>query len=202
MDEPEGDEAERTVRALDVAGAHAGSDHGDDQEARRIADDLSLLGLTVPAVAPSRALRDRVLAAVGAATRFAGLADRVRELVDLPDERVRELLAAAADPSAHPWEAGPAAGIRLLRFITGPRRGHARGALVHCRPGAVFPEHRHLGDERALILEGTVLDSSGAEWSVGDVVRLPGGTRHSFAARPDHVAVSVVVAEGGIELTG
>lgn len=159
-----------------------------------------LAGLVEP-VAPSAGLKRRVLASIAAATRLEGMRERLGALTGLDDAALTELLRAAEDPAGPGWTDGPGPGIRWYLFRAGAARDSAPSALVFCEPGVTFPEHDHTGHEWALVLDGGAHDSSGGEWSLGDVVEYDANTRHSFTTG-DAPLLAAVVAERGVVLPG
>lgn len=52
--------------------------------------------------------------------------------------------------------------------------------LMRLLPGAVTISHEHAGFEEFLILEGTLTDSDGVVFKVGDFVSYEGGTHNSW----------------------
>lgn len=159
------------------------------------------LALAVAPVAPSPAARARLLAAVDAEHRYAPLYARLTDLFDLSTARIRELLAMIPTPGA--WTSGPCDGVSLLHFEAGPRALAVDAGFVRLAPGVEFPTHRHLGRERALVLEGAYLEvETGQVVRAGEAAeRLPGST-HTFRALPGADLVFAVVLEGPIEIGG
>jgi quercetin dioxygenase-like cupin family protein len=67
--------------------------------------------------------------------------------------------------------------------------------------GAVFPEHKHLGDEAVLVVQGSFEDGvSGRVYRAGDVVRMGAGSSHDFRARPGPALVYLVVLAEGLQI--
>lgn len=61
--------------------------------------------------------------------------------------------------------------------------------LMRMQPGAVTLEHEHGGFEEFLILEGTLTDSDGTVFRVGDFVTYRGGTHNSWTGDGCLIAV-------------
>ena len=59
--------------------------------------------------------------------------------------------------------------------------------------------HRHQGDERSLVLEGTAREDTGRIWAPGDLLLHPAGSRHEFTALGPEPFVFVVVLHGEID---
>lgn len=197
-----------------------------DPEVEDLAALLAELASRDASPAPS-ALRERLLASVRETAGLSGFAARMAELLDWPQEQAESLLRTssaalpalagsesgsalesgeAAVPDRAPtatdppgdWLPGPAPGICIRPVQPGPRHGVALAGLVWCAPGSVFPEHSHVGPEWALVLSGEAYDSTGAHWSVGDLVHQPAGSHHRFAipAGGPPLLAAVVVREG------
>ena len=63
-----------------------------------------------------------------------------------------------------------------------------------------FPLHRHLGEERVLILEGGYFDHEQRWFGPGDFHDMPEGTRHSLQMNVDQDVLLAVVMTGQIEV--
>jgi len=127
--------------------------------------------------------------------------EQVARLVDAEPRRARRLLRLISDPAA--WlDMYP--GCRLMHLQPGPavaRPGLDVG-FVSLEANTPFPEHRHLGDEAVLVLQGTLVDlTSGAVHSAGALVQMPAGTQHGIQAGP-HEQLLYLVVVGGVEIPG
>lgn len=127
--------------------------------------------------------------------RYAPFFDRLSELWDLPEPLVRERLVAAKRPEAFSRTGLP--GIHRLRVQGGPRRAGAGLELLRLAPGARFPEHRHLGEELVLVLEGSYTDA-GRIFGPGDEQPMAAGSSHGLAVLGSAPCVATVVS-GGFE---
>jgi putative transcriptional regulator len=74
-----------------------------------------------------------------------------------------------------------------------PIRGKGSLYLLKGAPGATVPEHGHSGSELALVLRGTIVDSSG-RYGPGDVSDLDEDVEHEPAAGPEG-CICIVASE-------
>ncbi len=168
--------------------------------------DLDLLAAALTAdlapVAPSPTLRERLRDP--GTSRFARFARTLADLIDVSVERANALLERAldlADPgrsSPNLWEPLPIPGASTLWVDGGSAVAGCIRGFVRIPAGADFPEHRHIGEEKVLILDGAILDSSGQEFHPGDIAEMPAGSSHSYRARGGgtDLLVFAVVREG------
>lgn len=148
-------------------------------------ESAGLLALLADAAEPSRALRERTVAALRTTHRFDDLEQTLAELVDLPLDRLRPLLVSIDSPTKDrggAWEPGPAPGIHLLHFRGGPKVADAVTGFVRLPVDVQFPVHEHVGDEAVMVLQGAFRDSRGSIHRRGEVVRMPAGSHHSLIA--------------------
>jgi quercetin dioxygenase-like cupin family protein len=164
---------------------------------------LSALADHLPptSVAPA-SLRERLLSTVAQPRwRFAPLYRSLSELFDLDERQLTALFERAAPPAA--WTPSPIPGTFLLHLEGGPRVAGADNGLVRVQAGARFPQHRHLGNERVLLLDGSYRDEpSGRLYRAGDLHEMPEGSTHAYVASPERelwLAVSVVQ---GVDVDG
>jgi putative transcriptional regulator len=155
--------------------------------------------LTSPPLEPSAELRARVLAAVEPGTRLDGFAARLATFFDVTADAARALLAAALGGEG--WLAAPIPGVRLYHLQGGERVGAADCGLVRLEPGALFPRHRHLGDEWNFVLAGRAEEEGGEVWEPGDLALRSAGSQHAFRAAGPEPLLFAVVLHGGIEVT-
>jgi quercetin dioxygenase-like cupin family protein len=105
------------------------------------------IGLAAVKAAPD-SLRERVLAAIGAAPQ---ISTSPRAGVTLVRTEASE------------WKNGPAPGVRYKEIHRDPQRG-ARSILYRMEPGSKFPDHRHDFLEEIFVLEGSA-------WLSGQLLR-------------------------------
>jgi hypothetical protein len=177
---------------------------------RAIASDASLAGelsmfqeaaeQMVAPVAPAPAVKQRLLASIGKG-RFESFADRMRNLFDVSVDKAREFLGLIERPAS--WEGQPVPGIFLVHFDGGPAYAAADCGFVRLEPGAIFPPHKHLGDEATLVLSGTVRDAtSGRLLGPGDELFQAQGTEHYLVNEGSEPCIFAARAMNGIEVAG
>jgi hypothetical protein len=175
--------------------AHLASCTFCSRELAATAEALGTVALTLDPVPPPPAGRERLLAATRTG-RFADFADRVARFFDVARERAAELLDWIDEPGR--WER-QLDWIHLLHLEGGPAVAGADAGFVRLRAGAQFPAHRHLGDERVLVLQGAIHLDDGRVLRRGDEVESPVGTAHSFYVG-DAVDCIYAVVHKGIEI--
>jgi len=151
---------------------------------------------------PSSALRQRLLQSAAAPSqRFAPFFGQLSELFDWGDAALSALFERAAAPGA--FTASPIAGVELLHLDGGPRVAHADNGLVRIAAGTRFPDHRHVGLERVLVLAGRYRDEqSGLVYSPGDWHEMPPGSEHAYVALPDADLLLAVSVVDGVDVAG
>lgn len=164
------------------------------------AEALSSLAVALPPVTPPPSLRARLMASVRGPARYAPFIDRLARMVDLATDRVQTLLASLARPDV--WQPSPGPNIHLVHFDGGPAVATADVGFVKVAAGTPFPDHRHIGDETVLVLQGSFSDSGGATVRAGEIFKMPQDSSHSFTAGPDEDLVYAAVVFGGIEIPG
>lgn len=152
-----------------------------------------------PVMAPSSALRHRLFATIDRERRFEGFVDRIAALFDLRPARVRELIARVSAVSEAPWVDGPN-GVRLFHFDVGPALAGAHSGLVYIPGGGSFPEHGHVGDEIAFVLQGHLVEEDGESWVAGDLAFRPAGSRHALRCGGNEPVVFAAAVVGGIDI--
>lgn len=160
---------------------------------------LASLAVALPPVRPSPSLRERLLTSARGPARFAPFIDRLARLIDVAADRARELLASLELPAT--WQPSPGPNVHLVHLIGGPACAGADVGFVRVAAGTIFPPHRHLGEERVLILQGTYTDNHGTIARAGDLIDMPADSSHHFTAGPEVDLIYAVVV-GGIEVEG
>jgi putative transcriptional regulator len=154
--------------------------------------------LVVP-IEPPPAVKARLLASVGGG-RLDRFAQRLGALFDVTVDRARELLGLIERPPS--WEA-QAPGITLVHFDGGPAYAAADCGFVRLAPGAIFPFHKHLGDELCVVIEGAVYDPTNDRLiDTGDDYVQPDGTEHALINKGSVDCIFAARVMHGIEVAG
>ncbi|MFZ5890373.1 MAG: cupin domain-containing protein [Myxococcota bacterium] len=160
---------------------------------------VASLARTLTPRPPSSNVRERLLAAVASpALRWAPLFGKLGALFDLPDAELTRMAERAA--LASEWQSVPLPGVELFHLQGGPLLAGADAGLVRVQAGIHFPEHRHLGEERVLILEGEARESDGTLRRPGDIVVMPPDSSHDFVVLPGKPLVYALVLFGPVEI--
>ena len=162
------------------------------------ADAEALARLAKEGAAP-KGLRAKLLADATLEGRFDHHAAGVAELLNLSEERARELLDGIG--LAESWHASPVPNVELYDIEGGPGTEDAITGFLRITEMAGFPPHEHLGDEAVLILQGSCEDSvSGTIFRPGDIARMAEGTSHALLARPGPDLVYLSVIQTGVKI--
>jgi hypothetical protein len=154
--------------------------------------------LVVP-VTPAPDVEARLLASTGAG-RFEKLSARIAALYDVTVDKARELLALIERPASWSQEAG---GISLVHFNGGAAYAAADCGFIRLDPGAVFPPHKHLGEEASMVLQGQVRDAaSGRLLGPGDELLQAEGSEHHLICEGTQPCIFAARAMNGIEVAG
>lgn len=168
-------------------------------EEAALAEAMGLLPLALAPVTPGPEALALLLegARLGSLSAFLG---RLARFFDVTRARARELLELVARPGD--WAAGPGEGILLFHVDVGPAIPQGAAGLVRVAAGRRFPWHRHVGDERVLVLEGGFQDEDGRIYRAGEEALMAAGSDHFFTALPDEDCVFAAQVTGGIEFEG
>jgi quercetin dioxygenase-like cupin family protein len=153
------------------------------------------------AVSPSELAqgRARLLGAVSqSAERFAPLFEKLTKFFDLSAEALRAVFARSEQESE--WQPGPLPWVSLLHLQGGPAIAGLDTGLVRLKKGMPFPRHRHLGNERVLILEGSYQDHEGRLYGPGDFHDMAQSTEHALQMSADEDVLLAVILSGEIEI--
>jgi quercetin dioxygenase-like cupin family protein len=164
--------------------------------------DDELFGALVdalPVEAPAAALKDRLMKSVASESRFGDrFAAQMASIIDVAKEKAQALLDAIDDATR--WQDNPLMPFALFHIDGGPRVANAVVGFVKMKPGDVFPEHKHVGDEIVLIIQGGYVDSAGVTHRAGEEHRMPAGSMHSFTAAPGPDLVYLGVVQEGFDI--
>jgi len=175
--------------ALESEGTLGAADYAASAEA------LAALAALLPPLTPSSSGRSRLLAATSTgAERFAPLFEKLAELFDLSMERIRELVGLSDAPES--WGPGPLPGVELMHFAGGPRVATADTGFVRVPPHFEFPSHRHLGEERVLIISGGYREDTGRLFGPGDLHVMQPDTTHAYTVLPEGCLLALVLYTG------
>lgn len=169
-------------------------------KADELEQDWAALAESLDEVAPSKALRDRIMDNVEPADRFARFAERVARLIDVSVDRAADLLGQIDVDDK--WVPGPAPRVQLFHIDGGPSVEDAIVGFISVAAGASFPHHKHLGTEKVLVLQGSFQDSSGTIHRTGELVVQGPGSEHDFTAREGPKLIYLVVVDRGMEMFG
>ncbi|MEI9940576.1 MAG: cupin domain-containing protein [Pseudomonadota bacterium] len=180
----------------DFAAEHATN----DAERRQLAELFARLGaLPEPDQSGLAKGRARLLAAVSESDeRFAPLFDKLTQFFDLSAEALRSIFARAGNEAA--WEQGPLPWVSLFHFQGGPAVAGFDTGFVRLKKGMPFPPHRHLGQERVLILDGGYFDHEQRWYGAGDFHDMSEGSQHSLQMNADQDVLLAVILAGQIEI--
>jgi hypothetical protein len=154
--------------------------------------------LVVPAT-PAPDVKARLLASTGAGP-FEKFSARLASLYDVTVEKAREILGLIERPASWNQEAG---GISLVHFNGGAAYAAADCGFIRLEPGAVFPPHKHLGEEASIVLQGQIRDmSSGRLLGSGDELLQAEGSEHHLLCEGTGPCIFAARAMNGIEVAG
>lgn len=163
--------------SAEEAATHAAGCEPCGLELTRLRESLALLATALPTRrAPGLS---RLLASVGHVERFAGHSAALADLFDIGANDARHLLQDFSVEDG--WKLAPLPGITWKRVPLGPGLRGATGTLARLEPGAVFPLHEHVGEERVLVIQGALLDGDAVITEGRSGVGLA-GSLHSVAA--------------------
>jgi quercetin dioxygenase-like cupin family protein len=174
------------------------TERASDAAEGELLDALGLLALLLRPIPPSARSRERLLTTIcRKPVRLLPFLERLSELFDLGLDPLQEVLVEVDDPER--WRPGPLPGTLLFHLEGGPRRAGADCGLVQLAPGFALPRHRHLGDERVLVLEGGYREDTGRVFLPGDVHHMPRGTLHGYRVFDDGPCLCALVLYEGVE---
>ena len=171
----------------------------DSALAAELADLHASTELLVLPVAPAPAVHTRLMASVGAG-RFERFAARTAAMFDVTLERARELLGLMDRPTSWTQEG---AGLAIVHFDGGPAYAGADCGFVRLEPGAVFPPHKHIGEEASVVLQGRLRDGvSGHLYGPGDELVQAETSEHHLLCEGPEPCIYAARAMNGIEIGG
>ena len=132
--------------------------------------------------------------------RFAPLFDKLTKFFDLSVAALREVFTRAEQ--ADQWQPGPLPWVSLFHLQAGPAVAGLDTGLVKLKRGMPFPPHRHLGNERVLILEGSYRDHEQRYYGPGDFHDMAEGTEHALQMSAAEDVLLAVILSAEIEVLG
>jgi quercetin dioxygenase-like cupin family protein len=154
--------------------------------------------LVAPATPPPD-VKARLMASTGGG-RFEKLSNRMATLFDVAVDKAREFLGLIERPASWEQEQG---GISLVHFAGGPAYAAADCGFVRLEPGAIFPPHKHLGEEAMLVLQGQLRDgASNRLLGPGDLVLQAEGSEHHLICEGSEPCIFAARAMNGIAVAG
>lgn len=174
-------------------------------QARHTIDELeheltTLLLSASPKQAPASNSREALISALDLSCRFERFVPQVAALLDLSEERARQYLIQIDEPRS--WEMIPLPGVKLFHIEPGPAIERSITGFVKLRPGAVFPAHKHEGQEQALILQGTLIDTHSGRHGRGELVVMDESSEHLIEASPEMELIYLTIIKTGIKIFG
>jgi anti-sigma factor ChrR (cupin superfamily) len=167
-------------------------------ELERWHEAIAAVGEAPAQVVPAAEVRARLLASIDGApagSRFERFVAQVAELFTVPVDAARAVLAKIDDAAA--WRT-LMPGIDCIRVSGSNNPMQAQCAFVRVAPGTTFPWHRHLGEERSLVLHGGAHMSDGRDLQPGDVLVVDETVEHDFVVEGDDACIFAVRSSGMI----
>jgi mannose-6-phosphate isomerase-like protein (cupin superfamily) len=163
------------------------------REVRLTSEALASLADALPARPATPGGRARLLATLTSPDRFKAFFPTLRRWYDLDDDQLRAVLS-RIDAGTDFIDA-PLPGVRYFDFPAGPAAVCKEAGALTLAAGAIFPRHVHHGNERSMVLEGTLL-VDGRRLHPGDTVEVTAGSEHEFSAGPERPLVLLVIHDG------
>jgi hypothetical protein len=164
-----------------------------------LAQPLAALTAALPVIAAPPGGAERLGRAVAELPlRYAPFYGRLSNLWNVSEEQVELELSRARDPRS--WTFTLLRGVKTFE-VGAEGRGGMRRRLLHFSAGVQFPRHRHRGDERVLVLEGSYADSSGCRVQAGEQQLMTTGSEHELYVLRNQDCIAAV-AEQGLDFTG
>jgi hypothetical protein len=147
---------------------------------------------------PTDEHRRRLFEVVEGRLRYAPFTARVARMFDLDEESAGRTLEVLVSPSA--WIDGPLPGIRCAPIVAGPRCTAGMNMFIAADPGARFPIHQHLGEERVLVMQGAFREDDGSVARPGDLVVKASESTHDFVVLDGPACVCAYSVDQGFLL--
>ena len=161
-------------------------------ELQELRELFGLLGERPTPVVPREGALDSLLRALDTSARFSPFIGDLAGHLDLPQERVRQLLGHIDELAS--WN-HPVPYYRFLDFEPGPRAIAPHAGFVWLARGTHVPYHRHKGNEIVYILEGALRNDDGVVYAPADAMTLGPGSEHEFWVLDDADLLYAIVHE-------
>lgn len=171
---------------------------GLERELDRWREAIAAIGETDEPVMPAAGVRARLLASLGDSrdvSRFDRFMEQVAELFAVTVDGAREVLAKIDDAAA--WRP-LMPGIDCIRVSGSSNPAQPQCAFVRVAAGTTFPWHRHVGEERSLVLHGGAHMADGRDLRPGDVLVVDENVEHDFVVEGDDACIFAVRSNGMI----
>lgn len=172
-----------------------------ESELDRWREAIAAIGETDVPVMPEAGVRSRLLASLedsregSRVDRFDRFVGQVAELFAVTVDGAREVLAKIDDAAA--W-CPLMPGIDCIRVSGSSNPAQPQCAFVRVAPGTTFPWHKHLGEERSLVLHGGAHMADGRDLRPGDVMVVDEQVEHDFVVEGDDACIFAVRSNGMI----
>jgi len=156
-------------------------------EPRELAADaaVALLATTLPPVAPPRAIRERLMAALRGPERYAPHVPEVAQRFGIGEDQLRAAFARIDRSDA--WMAGLLPSSSMLVVHDEPGRAVV---LARLEAGARIPHHRHTVRELTYVLDGA-LSADGQAVTRAGLLDMAPGSEHALEVLGDHECLVV-----------
>jgi anti-sigma factor ChrR (cupin superfamily) len=149
-------------------------------------------------VRPTDEQKRKLIEAIEGRHRYAPFTGRVARLFDLDEASAGRTLQALVSPNA--WIDGPLPGIRCAPVTVGPGCTGRMNMFIAGDAGARFPIHRHLGEERVLVMQGAFREDDGNVARPGDLVLKTADSAHDFVVLDGPTCVCAYSIDKGFVL--
>lgn len=153
-----------------------------------------------PASPPSPKTRRALMEALEQTCRFEEFIPEIAQHLDISHDQARDYLLRIDRPES--WEFIPIPGVSLFHVEGGPSVAQAITGFVRIKRGAVFPPHRHVGQETAVILQGALIDSHSGRHKRGKTVIMDADSEHLIEADAKMDLIYLTVIQTGIKVLG
>jgi len=182
-----------------------------DQIERELADDAELrrqlqaaeelvayLSNHTQGLQSHRSVRTRLLRSIHESKPLSGFTERLQKLFDFDLEEIESLIAMVSDSIHSRWKPTGIPDVQVMHFTGGTAVEAADCGFLRLGSGAIFPEHSHVGDEWALVVQGTIEELGGRSFTIGDLAFSRAGSSHTLRVTSTQEALLAIVNFDGI----